>query len=529
MTEQISLQELPFTPSLLKNLLGQDDKLRPFVSAFLSEESLVKAAKSRRFDPEIRKDLVDTITQQYSMPNEAEQHLLDRLSNPGTVTVTTGHQLNIFSGPAFFIYKLAHAVVAAKELAKKDGAPDVVPIYWMASEDHDFEEIASVRSFRQKFDWDRDSKGAVGHLSTEGLSDIADAWCAHMGWSSTSAMAQLFKSYAKAENLAAATRLLVRELFKETPILVLDADDARLKSRFLSVMKEEVLSGVAERAVTESSIKLKELGYGLQVSPRDINLFYLDDGQRWRVTRSDHRIETADPHKSWTSEEMLEEMESHPEKFSPNVILRPVYQEVILPNIAYIGGPGETSYWLQLKSLFDALDISFPILLPRNGAIVLSAKAKKLWNKIGLKVDDLNKDPERIKHSWSLRHFKSPEELESLKKEYEVLAARLEEYMSETDHGLAKQAKAVHARQVNDLAKAEKSVLRQWKRQERVNFSRIEKVHAEIFPGGTFQERSINYFALEQWLGDHLLSKLIESFPPFTPSLLILSEQNQED
>src|SRR5690606_19527220 len=237
-------------------------------------------------------------------------------------------------------------------------------------EDHDFEEINYFNFKGKKFRWNKESAGPVGRLSTQGLQDFFEIYSLELG-SSTNAgtLKKLFEdAYLKHNNLADATRFLANSLFGKYGLIILDADDADLKRAFIPYIKEELQNQTSFKAVEKTIENFKD--YPIQVNPREINLFYIEDNLRERIIFENDKYYVNNTKTSFCKEEILNLVETNPEKFSPNVILRPLYQEVILPNLCYIGGGGEIAYWLQLKSFFDKIKITFPILLIRNSVLI---------------------------------------------------------------------------------------------------------------------------------------------------------------
>lgn len=520
------LKNLQSLSSLVRDLLHQEAKLEPFIADFFSKSSLIKAVSERTFDEERRKTLVEVLRLQTPNPTVLEGELLDALALPDTLTVTTGHQLNILTGPAFFVYKVAQVLTLAKQLSE-DTKRKIVPIYWMASEDHDFEEIANVCGNQRVWEWITNEEGAVGRMKTYGLSEIVDSFISHLHLPEGREQAML-RAYAKAGRLTDATRVLVREIFKDTPVLVLDADDPKLKALFRPVIEKELNSSFTEKAVQSSSSSLEDVGFHAQVHPREINLFYLTDSYRKRIIKQGDCFALADESKEWTKTELLETLEKHPEQFSPNVILRPVYQEYILPNVCYVGGPGEISYWLQLKGVFDQIDLPFPILMPRSSCLVLSEKRFHQLKSFPGMETRFHPSADRFVQSWVIDAFPADENWNALKSKYDALAQELSNLLVQAEGSLEGKAKAIVKRQSNDFERAEKSLRKAWKKKNEAAVHRLEAIHAEVYPLGTFQERKENYFYLNQQAGGNLLSFLLEKLPAYEPSLILCAHSTEE-
>ena len=370
MPTDCSYQNSGYFSSLINDYLEQKSNLKPLYNRFPSLENFGAQVQEKKasYAYESRKILVSVLKQQYSKISitSITQQNIELLLNSNTYTITTGHQLNLFTGPLYFLYKIISTINLTKELQAKYPNYNFVPIYWMATEDHDFEEINSFNFKGRKFNWNTATSGAVGRLSTEGLDHFFEVYANELGTSANAiSLKKLFESaYLQHKTLTEATRYIVNELFGESGLVILDADNQNLKRLFTPYMKEELVFQISHKKVLETTEKLKE--YTIQVNPREINLFYLEDNIRERILFENGKYKVNNTKIVFTKSEILELLENHPEKFSPNVILRPLYQEVILPNLGYVGGGGEIAYWLELNSFFDAVKVTFPILLLRN-------------------------------------------------------------------------------------------------------------------------------------------------------------------
>lgn len=362
-----------FSPLFLDYINRKAD-LQPFYNAFPTPEIFADAARQRDFAPEKRRTLHQVLTAQYAgYGSQAIASQIDSLLGHKTYTVTTGHQLNIFSGPLYVIYKLATTVNLARNLNRLHPDCHFVPVYWMATEDHDLAEINHFHLFGTKHTWHTEQTGAVGRMDPGGIAEIVS------GLNPKPALFE--KAYATHKTLAGATRHWATELFGDQGLLCLDADHPALKKQFAGAMQADAFERVTFKTVGETSARLEALGYKPQVNPRETNLFYLDGSTRERLVNDHKRFRVLNTDLSFSKDELAQLMESQPEKFSPNVLLRPAYQETVLPNLAYVGGPAEIAYWLQLKGLFAALQTPFPVLLPRNFALVVNPANRKRLEK----------------------------------------------------------------------------------------------------------------------------------------------------
>ncbi|RYG23183.1 MAG: bacillithiol biosynthesis cysteine-adding enzyme BshC, partial [Chitinophagaceae bacterium] len=326
-----------------------------------------------------RQVLVQALRRQYQQTDATLATLtnLESLSKPNAFTVTTGHQLNLFTGPLYFLYKIVSVINLAKELSSAYPDSIFVPMYWMATEDHDFEEISYFNFNGKKFRWNREASGPVGRLSTDGLDAVLRLFENELGASQhAKEIAELFReAYIRRTNLTESTRWLANKLFGEYGLVIVDGDDPDLKRGFIPYMKDDIENSTAYETVSATIANMGD--YNIQVNPREINLFYVSDGLRERIVSENDGFRIFGTEMFFTKTELLDQLQTNPERFSPNVIMRPLYQEVILPNLSYTGGGGEIAYWLELKSFFETQQVPFPILMVRNSVVMVSEKQQK--------------------------------------------------------------------------------------------------------------------------------------------------------
>lgn len=447
--------------------------------------------------------------------------MIDELLSDQTFTVCTGHQLNLFTGPAYFIYKIAACIKQAQQASQQSGK-SVLPIYWMASEDHDWEEINHTHLWRNKITWSKQVKGPVGRTSLQGLEAVLKEFKEILGGQSSSELEDLFQlALDKATNLSEFTFLLVDQLFKDEPLIILNPDSKELKRLFSPVMKSELLERPSEKRVLENSQMLENLGYHAQVNARKINLFYIENELRDRIVEKNEGFSTPNGNIEWTKTEMLNLLESNPESFSPNVVLRPLYQEFILPNLAYIGGPGELAYWMQLKGVFDHFGVEFPQLILRNSVLFIKEKDLQKMEKLDLSLSDFYSSIDPLLSRWGAETGNTKlTDVEEMSKE---VWTSLENRVVDIDKSLQGAVKALEQKFNNDLRNLEKKLVKSVKQAEATKVNQIRKFHESIQPNGVFQERYMNFFALAGNDFRSVISALIEEMSAEEASLIIYS------
>jgi bacillithiol synthase len=526
-TDCITYQNSGYFSKLIVDYLNEKSELRDFYHRFPSIkdfESQIQEKKINFNENSKREVLVSVLEKQYSKieASEVSTKNIELLQDNNTFTVTTGHQLNLFTGPMYFLYKIISTINLCQQLKSEYPTNNFVPIYWMATEDHDFEEINYFSFKGKKFRWNMASSGPVGRLSTEGLSDVFEVFSQELGsGNNASEIKTLFqKSYLDHDNLADATRFLANALFGKYGLVILDADNADLKKEFSPYIKDELLNQNSFKSVTETIRKLKE--YTIQVNPREINLFYIEKGFRERIVFENEIYKVNNTKIAFSESEILLALENHPEKFSPNVIVRPLYQEAILPNLCYIGGGGEIAYWLELKSYFDSQNITFPILLVRNSGLLATEKQVKKADKLGLTWSDLFlKQPELVnKKTKELSQFPIDftAQKEFLRKQFEDLY----QIAQQTDQSFLGAVKAQETKQTKGLENLEKRLLKAEKRKHSDTLERITDLQNDLFPNKSLQERQANFSEFYLEYGNGFIEKLMHELKPLEHNFTIL-------
>jgi bacillithiol synthase len=508
-TGKIDFPDTHAFSSFFLDYIQKKELLQSFYNRFPAVENFKdQIAEKSNFPQPVRYLLSERLAKQYGdlKITEAVKNNIQSLRDKKTFTITTGHQLNIFTGPLYFIYKIVTVINACKKL--KATYPDChfIPVYWMASEDHDYEEIKSFRLYGKKYEWKTEQQGAVGRFHTNEFKSLLNEIPGEIS---------IFKeAYSKNKNLASAVRQYVNALFGDEGLVVVDADDRDLKRVLAPVISDDLFSHTSKKLVDEATEQLQSLGYHTQVNAREINFFYLADGLRSRFERSGDIFKVVDTAIQFSKAEIEKMISEEPEKFSPNVVLRPLYQEMILPNLAYVGGPAELVYWLQLKNVFKHFNTPFPVLMPRNFAMVIDQPTAKKFEKTKLEVKDLFEEKNYLFNHWVTKN--SNHQL-SLGKELESLTAilnNIRERATQIDSTLNQFVGAETKRTTSGLEKIEKKMLQAEKRFHSDKLRQLEAVKDALFPNGSLQERTDNFLNFYQ-SDPAFIQKLLKEFDAF--------------
>ena len=496
-TDCISYQKSGYFSKLIVDYLDEKPEIQSLYHRFPTVENFDSQIKekTKNYSLNNRLILVEALKHQNTnFPiSEVTQTNIELLKFEKTFTITTGHQLNLFTGPAYFIYKIASTINLCKQLKEKYSDYNFVPVYWMATEDHDFEEINHFNLKDKKIKWERESFGPVGRLSTEGLNEVFEEFSQAIGIGENAKyLKEIFqKSYLEHSNLADATRFLANELFSEEGLVIIDGDDKKLKTIFSPYIKEELINQNSFKEVSKTILQLKD--YSVQVNPREINLFYIEDHLRERIILENKTYKINNTEIQFSEVEILELLQNSPEKFSPNVILRPLYQEVILPNLAYIGGGGEIAYWLELKNNFEALKVTFPVLMLRNSFVVATEKQMEKIEKLHVSWSELFLPQEELIHQKtkeiSIFNIDFTQQKETLKKQF----LELLKIAAQTDKSFIGAVKAQEVKQIKGLENLEKRLLKAEKKAHIDKLDRITNIQNQLFTKGSLQERKSNF------------------------------------
>lgn len=522
-----------FSPTILR-YLDHDPQLAPFLSHWPRLEGFSELLRNKPVGID-RTLLVGVLKEHYArsihfdQTDQKVQQNIELLNLENTFTITTGHQLNLFTGPLYFIFKIVTTINLARELAIQFPEKNIVPIYWMASEDHDFAEINHTYIHGKKVVWEQNAHGATGQIDLSTIEQTVKIYTGTLGISehAKELATLIIDAYTKHNNLADATRYLVHHLFRKQGLVILDANHPELKKEFSSIILRDIIEQNSFKAINQRNQKLNAIGIEAQVNPREINFFYLSDQLRERLIFKDHRYQVLNTTISFSEQELRTEIQNHPERFSPNVVMRPLYQEFILPNIAYVGGGAEIAYWLQLKQNFDHYEVNFPILILRNSALIISEKLGTKLKKLDLGVSDIFSHLGSLQKEWILRHTTHELNLNSEWQAFEAIFEKTKTRVSQIDTTLGPSTEAIKMRLHKTLQNLEKKLIKAEKRNHNDALLAIKNIKDELFPKGILQERSENFGSFYAKYGEHFIDSLIESFKPLDFKFTILREEGQ--
>lgn len=511
---QLPLEKTGQFAPLFTDYLNQKPSLTPFFRAAPDVKGFESILKDFSFPQEKRKTLADSLSAQYKdipLPEPVENNI-SLLREDNTFTITTGHQLCLLTGPLYFIYKIVTTINLAKKLKTIHPDKNFIPVYWMASEDHDFEEINHFFLFNKKYTWEKETSGAVGYLPTDDLTSIFKEI--------NEALPEIREAYLESHNLAEATRKLVNHLFGKDGLVIIDPDDKKLKQLFSPIVKDELTSQTTNDLVIEQSSMLSSMGYKPQIFPREINFFYMKGDIRERIVEKNEHYEILNSSQRFSKEEILSLADQSPEVFSPNVVLRPVYQQVILPNICYIGGPAEVCYWLQLKPVFDNYDVEFPILLPRNFGLIIPKNIREKIQKLNLSDEDIFLDTVDLKKLFLSEDEEKPT-LKQQKQQLHDLFIEIMNIAEDLDPSLKGYVGAEETKALKSFTNIEKRLEKTHESRFEIQVKQLESIKEKLFPDGKLQERRDNF--LNFYINNpNFIKELLENFDPLSKDFYLI-------
>lgn len=480
---------------------------------------------SARFDAAARARL-GTLLRPVS---NAARERLDGVARGEGFVVTTGQQAGLLGGPLFTVYKALSAVALADALQERLGVP-VLPVFWVASEDHDWAEVKDVHLLDTANRLQRvelaDPVGDAGEAAGPGPSmarrklddgiqdvfrrleeilpptDFRDAL-----------LARFRDAYAPGASVSDAFEGLLAALLAGTPLALIQASDPELKRASVPVLRAELENGAAhEAALRRTTAAFSAAGYEPRVPIADgaENVFYENDGGRERLVRDGDGWVTRGRGARLSREQALEELEAHPVRFSPNVVLRPVVESAVLPTLAYVGGPAEVRYFAQTGCLFEAHGVGMPLVMPRASLTVVEGKTRKVLDKFALDIEDLGVPPQELA-ARVLADEMPPEVDAALKKVRGAIAegyAGLGEAVKQIDPTLKGPIGGARSAALSELADLEKRVMRGLKSQNEIALDQIEKARVNLFPTGKPQERVLNPLQYLVRYGDEFMEEV---------------------
>jgi bacillithiol synthase len=492
----LSYEQTGFFSKTVIDYVNGAAALKPFYSHPVSIEGIKASIAERKKFSTGRKLLVSVLQKQYASVETSKEVAknVDLILSENTFTICTAHQPNIFTGPLYFIYKILHVVKLAEQLKIQLPENNFVPVYYMGSEDADLEELGHIYINGEKYQWATSQTGAVGRMKVDkALVKLLDTVSGQLLVQpfGTEIIALMKDCYKEGVTIQQATFQLVNKLFEAYGLIIILPDNTDLKTSFIPVIEKELIEEFSHKSVKET-ISAFNADYKVQASGRELNMFYLKDDKRERIEMLNGVWSVVNTELKFTHDEMIAELKKNPERFSPNVILRPVFQEWILPNIIFVGGGGEIAYWLQLKKVFEAVQVPYPLMLVRNSFMFVIKEIQVLienlqFNHAELFQPELSLINQLVKRDSLLQVSLDKEELEltAFYEQLKVTAGKI-------DVTLKAHISALQTQALKKISALEKKMLRAEKKKFEAQQRQLQKIKAHLFPNNNLQERVDN-------------------------------------
>lgn len=525
----VNFSDIPGHQNLFLDYLYEFENVRDFYKYnFRNKDNYLKVIRNiTETGNGISAQVSSIIKEQYSKLSSSDETMknIELLSDSKTVAIATGQQLGIFGGPLYTFYKIITAIKLAGYLKERYDDYNFVPVFWMEGDDHDFNEVRSINilndnneivnlGYGEEIDED-EAKQSVGYLTlNESLNKLFDSLDSVLR--DTEFKQQLLnilkKNYFEGNTFKDSFRGLVHSLFDKNGLVIFDPQDKQVKKLLKPVFKKEITNF---RAHTEKlvnvSAKLEEI-YHAQVKVKPVNLFLSVDNGRYSIEPVENEFKLKRKRKSFTQEELLQIAEDEPERFSPNVLLRPICQDYLLPTAFYIGGPSEICYFAQINSLYDFYNLTAPIIYPRSSATVMEKNIAKTLDKYDVTINDIFLGVENLKKDIveSVSDSSLDELFADIANQIELNFDRLRENLFDIDKTIADGSKKYRDKIQNSLnelkGKAEKALQKKYE----VTLRQIDRAAVNLYPNENLQERELNFIHFYNKYGDEFLNKIFE-------------------
>jgi bacillithiol biosynthesis cysteine-adding enzyme BshC len=518
----------PLSPLFLDYLAGQP-KVAPFLGDAGFDLDAIAAAAERTVSYARARETVATALARQQEERGAERAALRarEVADPNAVTIVTGQQAGLFGGPLFVLHKALATLEIARRLAERRRHP-VIPVFWVAADDHDFAEVRSMCVL--------DGDGAIRCLryaprhepvGQPAFTIVLDDTVAHLmdelgqalapSASRDETLGVVAECYQPGATLSGAFARLLSRLLPE--LVVLDSSDPALKAAASSVLAREVEeASPTSRLALEAGQALLEAGYHQQVPVRAgfLNLFVLAQGQRRALGLGDDGIEIRGLGTRMSVEEALRQIQTEPGPWSPNALLRPLVQDTMLPTAAYVGGPAEVAYHAQIGSIYAHFGLPRPVIVPRPSVTIVEPARARALETEGLSLPDLAGDPETVLSRWARQSYPDVEAaFARTRGSLEREMGAVEEHLGTLDPTLRGATAAARGRALHQVERLHEKAMRALKKRDQGRAARLRRTRDALFPGGSFQERGLGLLGLVARLGPGLLGELQERVDPF--------------
>jgi bacillithiol biosynthesis cysteine-adding enzyme BshC len=525
----INFSDIPGHHNLFLDYLYEFENVSDFYTYdFRNRENYLKIFKNisenRR---NLLPDISSVISGQYSLlaPSELTENNIKRLSDKKTLAIVTGQQLGILGGPLYTFYKIITVIKLSRFLSERYDDYNFVPVFWLEGDDHDFNEVRSINiidegnslftvGYKEEIEED-DSKQSVGlKIFDDSINEFFNNLS--KGLKDTEFKSPLIEQlkdfYKEGKSFKEAFKDLIFNYFDEYGLVIFDPQDTEVKRLLKPIFKKEITDfRLHTEKLVHFSATLEEL-YHAQVKVKPVNLFLMVDEGRHSIEPVENEYRLRRKRKSFTQEQLLELLENEPEKFSPNVLLRPICQDYLLPTAFYVGGPSEISYFAQIKPLYEFYEIVPPIIYPRSSATILENPIANILEKHSVDINNIFIDVENVKKKIinSVEETSIDDMFDGLTNHVETAFDELKEKLIDLDKTIADSSNRYRDKifgSINELkSKAEKAQQKKYD----VTLRQIDRAAVNLFPNSNLQERELNFIYFANKYGDEFIKKIFD-------------------
>lgn len=520
-----ALSNLPGSTKLVHDYISQVEPATAYYAGGApNQEGLIASvnkAASRKMDRQRISDVLVKQNSGWGMPAAVIDNAR-LLAQADSAAIVTGQQVGLLGGPLYTIYKTITAIRIARELSAGTGKP-VIPVFWVEGEDHDFDEIASfnilrsneIRTFTLESP-STDNPGAVGRLLlSDGIEAMLEELASMLPPSDfhEELFGALREAYAPGRSIEDAFVAWWKRLFADYGLVFMNPDDRDLKQLTTPLFEREIQNpSVSAERVEEVSRSLESEGYHAQVNVRPSNIFLLTDAGRLSLDVDGDGFVLRGTDRRYSREEMVAWLKSEPEAFSPNVVLRPLMQDMLLPTAAYIAGPGEIAYFAQYRGVYDWAGINMPVIYPRASATLIEPKVEKVFERYDISLEDFVDGIDtlfsKIVRTLSSHDFDA--EFSALLSAVNQSINDIKPTIEDVDRNLGRTTEATRAAIIKEIDRLKDRVLRAEKRRHDEVRSQLEKTWVNILPEGRLQERVISPVYFLNKYGFSLIDQLMD-------------------
>jgi bacillithiol synthase len=525
----INFSDIPGHQNLFLDYLNEFNKLKSFYKYnFRDRQEYSRVFKSvSEYPRPFRENVADIITNQYSGRKISAKTAknISLLKNKKTLAVVTGQQLGMLGGPMYTFYKIITAVKLSKHLSERYEDFQFVPVFWLEADDHDFDEISYIKLINDNNELvnikyidnapDDVNRGSVGYqkiLNTiNGFFEEVDMNLRKTDFTKE-LMGNIGSFYSEGKSFKQAFSDLMFWLFDQHGLIIFDPQDKNIKKLLIPVLQKEI-SGFREHTakLVNVSATLEEL-YHAQVKVRPVNLFLNYEEGRFLIEPVENEFRLRGKRKKYSFEELNSLIEAEPEKFSPNVLFRPICQDYILPTAFYVGGPSEIAYFAQVMPLYQIFDLPAPVIYPRSSATLVEKNISSAIEKFDLNLQDIFADPEKLKDNFISKM--SQGSLENIfsksAHEMELIYDKLQEKLFDIDKTMSETGNKYKQNSLNSLNQLKSKALEAQKKKYETTLRQIDKITVNLYPDKNLQEREINFLFFANKYGLDIINKIYE-------------------